>query len=210
MYIYILKTPAANNRRPSPLAIGGLICKSRTGLGLKVFPKSNQKSTKLWTKIYQKSNPKSMKMTSKIQQNRSMRLSWGDFGGTWCHLGCKLEVLGLSWLQVGRSWADLGPKLGILGRFGLQVGAQNRIKSVPRAIWKAIIFSVDLKIDFGSDLVPTWPHLGRQNHPKMMPSWLQNRCKLGRWFDSCFGWDLGTIFIEFCTQHNMAEVTNVL
>ena len=43
-----------------------------------------------------------------------------------------------------------------------------------------------------------WHQLGSQNLPKMEPSWIQNRSKLGCWFDSCFGTDLGTIFIGFC------------
>ena len=57
-------------------------------------------------------------------------------------------------------------------------GGQNPLKLVPRAIQKVIIFLIDLKIDFWSDLVPTWLHLGPQKLPKMGPSWLPNRCKL--------------------------------
>ena len=100
-------------------------------------------------------------------------------------------------------WWLLG---GFWGGFGRQVGAQNRPKSIPRAIWNVINFLMDLKIDFWSDLVPTWPHLDPQNPPKMEPSWLQNRCKLGCWFEGCFWKDLGTIFNDFLLQHGKAEV----
>ena len=61
-------------------------------------------------------------------------------------------------------------------------------------------------IDFWSDLVPLWLHLGLPNLSKMGPSWLQNRCKLECWFENCFCNDLGTTFIDFLTQHDMAEV----
>ena len=64
-------------------------------------------------------------------------------------------------------------------------------------------------IAFWSHFVPTWLQLGSQNPPKMEPSWFQNRCKLGCWFDTCFGRDLGTIFIDFWPQHAKAGVAKI-
>ena len=81
----------------------------------------------------------------------------------WGLLGALGEVLGGSWAQ-DLKMLNLQTKVTPLGG---QVGAQNQSKSVPRAIRKAIIFLIDLKIDFWSDLVPTWPHLDPQNPPKM-------------------------------------------
>ena len=75
---------------------------------------------------------------------------------------------------------------------------------------KVIVFMINLKIDFWSDLVPTWLHLGPPNPPKMGPSWLQNRCKLECWFESCFWKDVGTMFIDFLPQLDMAEVANYI
>ena len=150
---------------------------------------------RFWSDFGVKNRSKSNKNLSKNESNIR------------CNCG---SILDGSWVGFGGSLGALGPILApsreFLGRFGLQVGAQNRSKSVPRAIWNAIIFIIDLKIDFGSDLVRIWPHLGLQNLPKMRPSWLQNRLKSGCWFESCFWKDLGTIFIDFLSQHDMAEV----
>ena len=118
-----------------------------------------------------------------INQNRSTELSWRDLGPSWPQDGPKSAKNFENWF--------LGLPLG--GHFG----AQNRSKSGPRAIWKVIVSMIDLKIDFGIDLVPTWHHLGFQNPPKIGPSWLQNRCKLECWFEGCFLMDVGTIFIFF-------------
>ena len=96
-------------------------------------------------------------------------------GGVLGHLGPKMAP---RWPQDGPKSPQnlenrfLGPPLG--GHFG----SQNRSKSVSRAIRKVIVFMIDLKIDFGIDLLPTWSHLVVQNPPKMVPSWLQNPCKL--------------------------------
>ena len=58
--------------------------------------------------------------------------------------------------------------------------------------------------------MPTWPHLGPPNLPKMAPSWLQNRCKLGCRFSHYFLRALGTNFIDFLLQHGMAEVAKIV
>ena len=123
----------------------------------------------------QKINQKSFKNQSKIyqncSQNRSKSVHRAVLEGSWA-------ILAPRWPQDGPKSPQnfenrfLGPPLG--GHFG----SQNRSKSVSRAIRKVIVFMIGLKIDFWSDLVPTWPHLGPPNPPKMDPSRLQNRCKL--------------------------------
>ena len=86
------------------------------------------------------------------------------------------------------SWGPLGPKTGpranknvekwFLGPpLGSQVEAQNRSKSVPRAIQNVVIFWIDSETHFWSNLEPTWAQLGSQNRPKMEPSWLQKASK---------------------------------
>ena len=94
-------------------------------------------------------------------------------------------VLKGSWAILAPRWPQDGPKSSqnLEHRFlgpplGVHFGSQNRSKSVSRAIRKVIVFMIGLKIDFWSDLVPTWPHLGPPNPPKLGPSWVQNRCKL--------------------------------
>ena len=155
-----------------------------------------------------------MKIVSKIHQ-KSIKNQWK--WGPWGRPGATLGVFGVMLVESDRFWPYFGsnleglgrilaPRGRVLGDFGLQVGAQNRPKSIPRAIWNVINFLMDLKIDFWSDLVPSWP----PTPPKMKPSWLQNRCKLGCWFESCFVMDFGWIFIDFLPQHGMAEVAKIV
>ena len=116
------------------------------------------KSTKLGTKIDQDGGSKSSKIGA-----------WRGLGAILAHLGPKDPPR-----------AQNAPKCKCwLRPFGGHFGAQNRSKIDLEAIQKVIIFLIALKIDFWSDLVPTWPHLGPPNPPKMVPSWVQNRSKLG-------------------------------
>ena len=115
-------------------------------------------------------------------------------------------VLEGSWAILAPRWPQDGPKSpqNLEHRFlgpplGGNFGSQNRSKSVSRAIRKVMVFMIDLKIDFWSGLVPTYRHLDPQHLPKMGPSWLQNRCKLECWFESCFWKDVRLIFIVFFT-----------
>ena len=156
-----------------------------------------------WLKIVSKSwenrskiNQKSIKNGPQIDQNRSKELSWRGLGPSWSQDGPKSPNNVENWF--------LGPPLG--GHFG----SQNRSKSAPRAIRKVIVLMIDLKIDFGIDLVPIWSHLGLQSPPKIDPSWLQNRCKLECRFESCFWKDVGSFFVYFLPQHDMAEVAKTL
>ena len=105
-------------------------------------------------------------------------------------------LLGASWLQEGGSWAILSSKLG--PKIG-QNRSQERSEmwSIFWWIWRSIFEAI-------------WSHLGSQTPPKMKPSWLQNRCKLGCWFESCFVMDFGWIFIDFLLQHSMAEVAKIV
>ena len=161
--------------------------------------KIDENSIKNPSKIYQKS----MKM-------RSMGASWDDFGGIWAHDGWKWWVLAPFWsdffhffaprwlqdaFKMG-SWAVLGSKLG--PKIG-QNRSQERSEmwSIFWWIWRSIFEAI-------------WSHLGSQTPPKMKPSWLQNRCKLGCWFESCFVMDFGWIFIDFLLQHSMAEVAKIV
>ena len=114
-------------------------------------------------------------------QNLSQEASWRGLGGSLGGvLGALGGVLGPSWPQDGSKSPKklenqfLGPPLGG------HLGAQNRSKWLPRAIRNVIIFMIDLKIGFWSDLVPTWLPLDPQNPPKMGSSWRQHRSKLER------------------------------
>ena len=107
-------------------------------------------------------------------------------------LGSKLEVLGGSWGSKNQGKSILGGVLGGLGgilapksqkmraridlkhEFGPPNGGQNPLKLLPRAIQKVIIFLIDLKIDFWSDLVQLGPILG----PKALPKWSQVGSKI--------------------------------
>ena len=146
-----------------------------------------------------KIQPNTKKIDQKSIKNRSTSVPGGSGG-----------VLGPSWLQDGtksqKSSENLIRRIPWAPPLGGHYGAQNQSTSGPRAIRKVIVFMIDLKIDFGSDLVPIWLHLGLQNPPKIGPSWLQNRCKLECWFESCALMDFGNSFIDFLLQHDMAEV----
>ena len=100
--------------------------------------------------------PKSTKLGSKIHQNRIPNRLWRGLVGILAPRGPKKPQEKKKRSENGELWPPLHP----------QVGAQNRSKSVPRAIKNMIIFLVDLKIDFWRDLVPTWAHIGPQNLPK--------------------------------------------
>ena len=73
-----------------------------------------------------------------------------------------------------------------------------------------IIFLIDLKIDFWSDLVPTWLYLDPQNPPKIEVSWHSNPSKLGHGFNCCFLQDVGSNFIDFERQDNMAYIAKIV
>ena len=122
-----------------------------------------------------------MKIVSKIHQ-KSIKNQWK--WGPWGRPGATLGVFGVILVESDRSWPYFGsnleglgrilaPRGWILGRFGLQVGAQNRPKSIPRAIWNVINFLMDLKIDFWSDLVPSWPPNPSKNEAKLVPKSMQ-------------------------------------
>ena len=83
-------------------------------------------------------------------------------------------------------------------------------KSVPRAIQKVIIFLIGLKIDFWIDLVPTWLYLDPQNPPKIEVAWHSNPSKLGHGFSCCSLQDVGSNFIDFERQDNMAYITKIV
>ena len=99
------------------------------------------------------------------------------------------------------SWADLGSKMTVLGSIlalGFQMGPQicqnpsqerSEILSFLSSIWRSTFEAI------WSELGPI---LDPQNLPKMKPSWLQNRFKLGCWFESCFLMDVRLFFIDFC------------
>ena len=110
-----------------------------------------------------------------VVQNPAKSRCWGLLGA----LG---EVLGGSWAQ-DLKMLNLQTKVTPLGG---QVGAQNRSKSVPRAIRKAIIFLIDLKIDFWRDIVQLGPILD----PKTLPKWSQ----VGSKIDPSWGVDLRAVF----------------
>ena len=98
-------------------------------------------------------------------QNHSKSAPGGFLEGSWHHLGSKMP-------SRANKFPTCQQKLHF---WGGQVGAPDHQKTIPRAIQKVIIFLIDLGIDFWTDLVPTWDHLG----PQRGPSWLQNRSKLG-------------------------------
>ena len=107
-----------------------------------------------------------------------------------------------SWSQDGtksRNDPKEGPKSQSFGSppesFGPpQAGAPNRSKPISRAIrnsyfclsfWASIFWAI-------------WCNLAT--------SWLQNRYKLGCWFERCFLMNVEPAFIDFLPQHGMAEV----
>ena len=83
-------------------------------------------------------------------------------------------------------WCHLGPQLGpqIAPR-----SLQEPSKIHPRSHLIFDLFLDPLLERFGANLAPTWP----PSPPKMGPSWVQTRSKLGCWFESCFWSELGTI-----------------
>ena len=125
-----------------------------------------------------------MKIVSKIHQ-KSIKNQWK--WGPWGRPGTTLRVFGFMLVESDEFWPHFGwifftfslqdgsrcLQDGILGRFGLQVGAQNQPKSIPRAIWNVINFLMDLKIDFWSDLVPSWPPNPSKNEAKLAPKSMQ-------------------------------------
>ena len=149
---------------------------------MKIVSKIHQKSIKnqwKWSRKSMKNQWKSIKKQIKNKMRFGIDFWW---------------LLDGFWGGFGRI---LAPRGRVLGDFGLQVGAQNRPKSIPRAIWNVINFLMDLKIDFWSDLVPSWTPKPSKNEV----SWLPNRCKLGCWLETCFWKDLGIIFNVFLPQH---------
>ena len=98
--------------------------------------------------------------------------------------GCLGRLLGL----LGDSWAHLGAKTATRAEnpstlplvdppLESQVGTKNSIKIDPEAYQKVIIFLIACGVGFCCHLVPTWLQLGRQNLPKIDPSWFQNLSK---------------------------------
>ena len=135
--------------------------------------KWDQKSIRNPTKVDENSIKNPSKIYQKIMKMRSMGASWDDFGGIWAHVGWKWWVLAPFWSDFFHFFAPRWLQDGILGRFGLQVGVQNRPKSIPRAIWNVINFLMDLKIDFWSDLVPSWLPNPSKNEAKLAPKSMQ-------------------------------------
>ena len=125
------------------------------------------------------------KIDEKSMKNRSKNRS-----KIRCDLG---SIFDGSWVGFG---VDLGSKLGPKID---QNRSQERSEmwSIFWWIWRSIFEAI-------------WSHLGPQTPPKMKPSWLQNRCKLGCWFESCFVMDFGWIFIDFLPQHGMAEIAKIV
>ena len=122
-----------------------------------------------------------MKIVSKIHQ-KSIKNQWK--WGPWGRPGATLGVFGVMLVESDRLWPYFGsnleglgrilaPRGRVLGDFGLQVEAQNRPKSIPRAIWNVINFLMDLKIDFWSDLVPSWLPNPSKNEAKLAPKSMQ-------------------------------------
>ena len=145
-----------------------------------------------------------MKIVSKIHQT-SIKNQWK--WSPWGRAGATLGVFGVMLVESDRLWPYFGSNLGGLGRilaprgrvlgdFGLQVGAQNRPKSIPRAIWNVINFLMDLKIDFWSDLIPSWLPNPSKNEAKLVPKSMQVGVLIWvLFFDWCgavFHWSLDT------------------
>ena len=94
--------------------------------------------------------------------------------------------------------------------FGPQMGGENQSKIHPEAIEKAIVFLITFGIDFWSDLVPSWPHVGATTIP--------NCSQFGFKIDPSRSVDLRFVFekilvqcvVQFCSKHHIAEGTSVL
>ena len=141
-------------------------------------------------------------MEAKILQNRSWRCLGRVLKPSWL----QVEVLSLSWRQLwgvlARSWFQDG---GFRVHLGSQMDAQiHESCSQERSErWSFFWYLC------ASTLEAIWCQLGSQKPPKMEPNWFQNRCKLGCWFDTCFGRDLGSIFVDFWPQHAKAGIAKI-
>ena len=124
-------------------------------------PQTNQKTTK-----------KSTKNQPKWLQNQSCRLSWAPLGASW-------ELLGPSWRQEAPRAENPSTLPLVDPPLESQVGTKNSLKIDPEAYQKVIIFLIACGVGFCCHLVPTWLQLGRQNPPKIEPSWLQDPSKIG-------------------------------
>ena len=126
-------------------------------------------------------------------QNAPSWAVWCPNPSTW---GSKSSKLGPKILKVGslnrlksipggileRSWGHVGPKMAPRAKTSGTVKvlfsswgpswSQKSSKIYPKSNPKCDHFLIDLKIDFGSDLVRFWSQLGSPNPPKMKPSWL--------------------------------------
>ena len=129
---------------------------------MKIVSKIHQKSIKNRSKINENEARLGSKIDAKLMKNR-FQINQGSFE----HPGA---VSGRNFGALGRI---LAPRGRVLGHFELQVEAQNQPKSIPRAIWNVINFLMDLKIDFWSDLVPSWPPNPSKNEAKLAPKSMQ-------------------------------------
>ena len=116
---------------------------------MKCEPKWRSKFIKNQSKNQSKINENEASLGSKIDQ-KLMKNWFPRNQGLFKHPGA---VSSRNFEALGRILARRGR---FLGHFELQVEAQNQPKSIPRAIWNVINFLMDLKIDFWSDLVPSW------------------------------------------------------
>ena len=137
------------------------------------------------SKIYQKS----MKM-------RYMGAAWGDFGGTWAHVGWKWWVLAPfwsdfhflapRWLKMHSRW-DPGP-------FWAPSWSSKWSTIGPKRDPKR--YPLDDRFEgwflkrFGANLVPSWAPKTSQNGTKLGAKSIQVWC----WFGNCFWKDFGIIF----------------
>ena len=94
---------------------------------------------------------------------------------------------------------DLGAKLGpSWGQAGIKIDKKRCQKKNEK------------RLHLEGILERIWLHLDFQKPPKMEPSWVQNRSKFGVDLRAIFERISVSFFVEFCTQHNIAEGTNVL
>ena len=159
-----------------------------------------------------------MKIVSKIHllKINENEVHGGVLGWLWGYLGsCWLKVMSFGRILVGffllfrsqmaqdafkmGSWAVLGSKLGLKM---VQNRSQERSETLSSR-WSigSLIFEA-IWNEFGSIL-------GFKNPPKMEPSWVQNRSKFGVDLRAVFERISVSFFVEFCTQHNIAEGTHV-
>ena len=144
---------------------------------------------------------------------RSMGASWGDFGGIWGHVGWKWWVLAPFWLDFFHFFAPRWLKMPSRwdpGPFWAPSWGSKWSKIGPRSDPKR--YPLDDRFEgwflkrFGTNLAPSWAPKTSQNGAKLGAKSIQVWC----WFESYFWKDFGIIFLQFCTQHNIAEGTNVL